>query len=374
LYYTKVVEIEAEGLIVGVYTNHVKEERAMTVNFGRKYDRYYVALGLPVKDDCYTIDYEAYRKLVRYFLTDDFVGIGGALIINPEAGEVFTMSREEKRKLVAIAAEENNHKVPIFAGAINADPHCLGDEAKDAIAEGADGIFVMPPMGCLDVTIGWDVRAFPEVFTENCAVIANAVGDSIPLIIHGAGPKDPVYGLSYPTETVDFILDRFPGIIGWKMMYNFKAIKDVGFHIRNREKQGKPHIALLQSSAHHFYEDYFYDLIDGTVSCFWNYSKEPNVEFFTALRRGDIPEAKKIWLEKGLYELHNYVGRTHARLHTVFKVAAWLKGLYPTPYLRPPMILPIKREIDELKVLLKAAGQPLISEDKIREVYNKLPR
>ncbi|QQO09103.1 dihydrodipicolinate synthase family protein [Breznakiella homolactica] len=345
----------------------------MAVNFGNKYDRFYVALGLPIKEDCHTIDYEAFRSLVRYFLTDDFIGIGGGLIVNPEAGEIFTMTREEKRKIMAIAAEENNGKVPMFCGVINADPYYLGDEAKDAMAEGADGIFVMPPMGCLDVTTGWDVRGFPEVFTSNCGIIADAVGD-VPFIIHGAGPRDPVYGLSYPPDTVDFILDHFPNIVGWKMMYNFRAIKDVGFHIREREKQGKPHVGLLQSSAHHFYEDYFYDLLDGSVSCFWNYSKEPNIELITALRAGNYGEAKKFWLEKGLYNLHNYVGRSHARLHTVFKVAAWLKGLYPTPYLRLPMILPLKSEIDDLRVLLTAAGQPVISEDRIMAVYNKLPR
>lgn len=341
--------------------------------YGNKYDRFYVALGLPIKEDCYTIDYDAFRQLVRYFLTDDFVNFGGSMIVNPEAGEIFTLSRDEKRKLMNIAAEETNGKVPLICGVTNSDPHYLGDEAKDAIAEGADGLFVMPPMGCLDVTLGWDVRSFPEVYTNVCANLFDAVGD-VPFIAHGAGPRDPVYGLSYPIEVVDRICDEFPNVVGWKMMYNFKALKDVAFHLREREKNGKGHIGILQSSGHHFYENMLYDIMDGTVSCFWNYSKEPNIAMLTKLREGDVAGAKKIWLDGGLFNLHNRVGFSHSRLHTTFKIAAWLKGLYPTPYLRPPMIYPLKSEIIELRQALIDAGQPVISDDKIQEVMNKLPR
>ena len=71
-----------------------------------------MALGRPSKRDCHEIDYDAFRSLVRHFLTDDFVDVGGGLIVNPEAGEVFTLTRDEKKKLVAIAAEENSGKVP----------------------------------------------------------------------------------------------------------------------------------------------------------------------------------------------------------------------------------------------------------------------
>lgn len=344
----------------------------MSVNYGNKYDRFYVALGLPIKEDCYEIDYDAFRKLVRYFLTDDFVGIGGGLIVNPEAGEIFTMTRDEKKKIMAIAAEETNGKIPIFCGVSNSRPTDAALEAKDAIDEGADGIFVMPPIGCLDVTLGWNVRKYPEVFINTCNNIRDAV--DVPFIAHGAGPKDPVYGLSYPIETVDQILDAVPNIVGWKMMYNFKALKDVAFHLREREAQTGRHVGLLQSSAHLFLEAGLYDILDGSVSCFWNYSKEPNVALIKAIKENRMDDAKKIFLDDGLFQLHNTVGRDHSRLHTLFKVAAWLKGLYPTPYLRAPMILPMKSEIVELKAALERAGQPVISDAEIEKVYNKLPR
>ncbi len=345
----------------------------MSTNYGNQFDRYYVALGLPVKEDCYTIDYEAYRELIRYFLTDDFVQMGGSIIVNPEAGEIFTMSRDEKKKLLSIAVEEAQGKVPLFCGISNADGSKVGQDAKDAMAEGAAGLFVMPPIGCLDVTLGWDVRAFPEVFGNVFSRIEDAVGD-VPFIAHGAGPKDPVYGLSYPIEVVDWLLEKHPTIIGWKMMYNFKALKDVAFFLRAREKKGLGHVGILQSSAHHYLESYEYGILDGTVSCFWNYSKEPNIKFFNALKEGRTEDAKKIWIEGGLFNLHNMVGKSHARLHTTFKVSAWLRGLYPTPYLRPPMIAPLKSELINLRKALIDAGLNVISDEEFNKVYDVLPR
>ena len=344
----------------------------MAQEYGRKYDRYYVALGLPIQEDGHTIDYEAFRGLVRHFLTDDFVDIGGGLIVNPEAGEVFTLTRDEKKKLVAIAAEENNGKVPLFSGACATDTRETAIEAKDAVDEGADGIFVMPPIGCLDVTLGWDVRRFPEVYSNVCKAIADRV--DVPFIAHGAGPKDPVYGLSYPVETLDAILDEVPNLVGWKMMYNYQALRNVAFHLREREAKTGRHVGILQASAHLYLEAALMGIMDGSVSCFWNYAKEPNVALLRAIRDGRWEDARRIYLDGGLFQLHNLVGKTHSRLHTVFKAAAWLTGLYPTPYLRAPMLPPLKSEVLELKAALQKAGCPVISEEEIMKVYNKLPR
>lgn len=344
----------------------------MEHNYGTQYDRYYVALGLPIKKDCHEIDYDAFRNLVRHFLTDDFVGVGGGLIVNPEAGEVFTLTRDEKKKLVAIAAEENSGKVPLFSGACATDTRQTALEAKDAIDEGADGIFVMPPIGCLDVTLGWDVRRFPEVYSNVCKAIADKV--DVPFIAHGAGPKDPVYGLSYPIETLDAILDEVPNLVGWKMMYNYKALRDVAYHLREREARTGRHVGILQASAHLYLESALMGIMDGSVSCFWNYAKEPNVALLNAIGEKRWEDARRIYVDEGLFQLHNAVGKSHSRLHTTFKVAAWLTGLYPTPFLRAPMILPLKAEVMELKAALERAGRPVIPEEEIMKVYNKLPR
>ena len=82
-----------------------------------KWDRNFVAVVVPYKKGSWEIDYDAYRKLLRYFLQPKFVDAGGAIIVNPEAGEIFYLTYEEKKKIVEIAVEEVAGKVPLFAGA-----------------------------------------------------------------------------------------------------------------------------------------------------------------------------------------------------------------------------------------------------------------
>ena len=56
--------------------------------FGTKFDRLYVALVTPMKEN-YAVDEPALRKLLQYFMQPKFTEAGGAIIINPEAGELF---------------------------------------------------------------------------------------------------------------------------------------------------------------------------------------------------------------------------------------------------------------------------------------------
>jgi len=50
------------------------------------------------------------------FSQPKFVDAGGAIIVNPEAGEIFYRTREEKRKIVEVAVDEIKGKVPVFSG------------------------------------------------------------------------------------------------------------------------------------------------------------------------------------------------------------------------------------------------------------------
>src|SRR6476659_1549414 len=79
-------------------------------------DNLYVAVLLPF-DRSMKIDEQAYRSFLRYFLKNEkFVRMGGGLCINPEAGEIFYLTRQEKRRVLEIAMEEAHGKVPIIAG------------------------------------------------------------------------------------------------------------------------------------------------------------------------------------------------------------------------------------------------------------------
>jgi 4-hydroxy-tetrahydrodipicolinate synthase len=103
------------------------------------------------------IDEQAYRRFLQYFIKNEkFVRAGGGLCINPEAGEIFYLTRQEKRRVLEIAMEEAHGRLPILAGtwALTTDEQV--ETAKDCKALGVDGIFVTPPGGAQDVTSCWD--------------------------------------------------------------------------------------------------------------------------------------------------------------------------------------------------------------------------
>src|SRR4030042_2906524 len=122
------------------------------VNFGNKYDRLYVAIVTPFKDNTYEIDESQLRALLRLFLQQKYVEGGMGIVINPEAGEIFYLTREEKRRNVEIAVDEVKGKVPVFAGVIDNTTAGTVDVAIDAKKAGGDGLFMIPPMGGIDIT------------------------------------------------------------------------------------------------------------------------------------------------------------------------------------------------------------------------------
>src|SRR6266849_4423560 len=78
-------------------------------------DRRYVAILLPLTKSL-QIDEPAYRRFIQYFLREPRFLETGGLCINPEAGQIFYLTRAEKRRILQIAIEEAGGKVPIFAG------------------------------------------------------------------------------------------------------------------------------------------------------------------------------------------------------------------------------------------------------------------
>ena len=65
-------------------------------------DHLFVAVLLPF-DAQMKVDEQAYRRFLQYFLKNEkFVRMGGGFCINPEAGEIFYLTRAEKRRVLEI--------------------------------------------------------------------------------------------------------------------------------------------------------------------------------------------------------------------------------------------------------------------------------
>ena len=100
--------------------------------------------------------------IIQYFIQDRFQAIGG-LCVNPEAGEGFYLTREEKKRIVEIAVEVSDGKMPVISGTYATNTAEVVETAKDVKAAGGDGLFAIPPGGCGDITGYWDADSYPEV-------------------------------------------------------------------------------------------------------------------------------------------------------------------------------------------------------------------
>lgn len=68
----------------------------------------------------------------RSTVQDDYLEQGIAIIANPEAGELFTLEREERRKVLQICIEEAAGRCPVIAGVVHVHTKGYIETAKDA--------------------------------------------------------------------------------------------------------------------------------------------------------------------------------------------------------------------------------------------------
>jgi dihydrodipicolinate synthase/N-acetylneuraminate lyase len=299
-------------------------------------DHLYVAVLLPF-DRQMKIDEPAYRRFLQYFLKNEkFVRMGGGLCINPEAGEIFYLTRQEKRRVLEIAMEEAHGKVPILAGTWAMATDEMVDTARDCKSLGVDGIFVTPPGGAQDVTSCWDADNYPEVWLDQ--IIA----------------QEPPFYPGLPLEATLRICREVPNVVGWKMTYMYDGFRLIAKGLRGLDR----HVAVMGALASRFHEYKATGIFDGTLSGFWNFALEPMLDHLEAWDAKDIDKARSIW-DGGLVQLHEYVADM-GRLHTRYKTATWLRGLIPNPFMRSPMPKPRQMEIDTLYRLLKNLGFEVI--------------
>src|SRR3984957_7551175 len=171
--------------------------------------RYYTATVLPF-DERGNVDEGAYRELIRYFVQDRFRERGG-IIANPEAGEIYYLTREEKGRVGEIAVDEAGGKLPVFGGVFDLTTAGCVECAKDAKAAGVDGLFLLPPAGSIDLVTMWNAERYPEYWLDQIRAIDAAV--NLPIITHPAAAPTVQWGIGVPGEAARQICRAVPNII-----------------------------------------------------------------------------------------------------------------------------------------------------------------
>jgi 4-hydroxy-tetrahydrodipicolinate synthase len=297
--------------------------------------------------DTTEIDEEGYRRFLRVFLTDENLEAGLSVIANPEAGEIFYLSREEKRRIVEITLEEVAGRAPVLAGALDVTTAGSVEVAKDAAELGVDGLFVFPAIGAQDVAVAWDADNYPEVMTDMFQAIAAEV--DLPMVVHPVATPSIRYGIGLSASATRYVCEHVPNVVGWKMTYNYNGYREIARVLRSLDRR----VEVLAALAKFFHENLANDQFDGTSSGAWNYAPEPMMEHILAWRRGDVKRATEIW-NGGLAQLQEYVFAEMSRLHIRYKAAAWIRGFLDNPLMRPPMPKPRREEVEALYGLFRA--------------------
>jgi 4-hydroxy-tetrahydrodipicolinate synthase len=87
------------------------------------------------------VNEEVLRRLVRFHLREGT----DALVVNGSTGEAATMTPEEQRRVVEVAAEEAGGRLPVIAGVGGSDTAVAVRLAEAAAAAGADALLFAPP-------------------------------------------------------------------------------------------------------------------------------------------------------------------------------------------------------------------------------------
>jgi 4-hydroxy-tetrahydrodipicolinate synthase len=278
--------------------------------------------------------------LARHLEANAFVPGMKGLLINGHAGENFSLSRDEKRRVTEIAFEVCGQRSLLVCG-INAEDSVEAQRhVDDAKAAGADAVLVFPPFSW---ALSQDSRM---AVTHHAIANANA---QMPLMLYQAGVNAGT--MAYRPEVLAE-LAQLPNVVGIK-----EGSWEAAAYEANRRlvKRVAPQVAMMASGDEHLLTCFAIGS-EGSLVSLAAVVPELVIDLDRAIRRGDLAEARR--LNDRIYPLAKAIygtapgGYATARLKTCLK----LLGRFPSDAMRPP-IGPLPRaEIAALEAALAEAG------------------
>jgi 4-hydroxy-tetrahydrodipicolinate synthase len=278
-----------------------------------------VAAVTPFADDL-SLDEADLRQHVAALAT--VRGVTG-FVCNAHAAEVETLSRDERRRCLALARDAAPGKTLVAGIRASATAHAVA-YARDAAAEGADALLV-----CAPAIPAWRAADAPEFAIAFHMAIAEAV--DLPLIIFQY-PQENV--VSYPHEALLRMVDEIPSVAAVKMCHGGEMRR---YEQDLRALRAHPRgIAILPALAQYFLP-YFALGADGALTGFGNVAPEWVVALYEAVQQSNLGRARA--LQERLYPVSSLVGQPPGvYLHVRYKEAAYLAGRIRGRAVRPPQL------------------------------------
>ena len=271
---------------------------------------------LPFRADL-SIDEPAYRKHLRWLA--DTPGVTG-IVANGHAAEVASLSREERRRTLAIALDEVAGACPIIAGVYTDGTAEAVELARDAQAGGAAGVLLFPP-----TLFMWGAQAKPDMVVRHYRDVA-AVG--LPII---AFEYPPASGIGYSPETLARLAE-IPEVVGVKDWSN--DIVAFEQNLRAVRATGRP-VAMLSSFTMSLMASFLLGA-DGAISGMGSVTADLQAELFATCQKGDVDGARRI--NDRLEPLVRvFYAPPFVDMHNRMKEALVLLGRIPAAHVRPPL-------------------------------------
>jgi 4-hydroxy-tetrahydrodipicolinate synthase len=291
---------------------------------------------LPFHPD-YSIDEVAYRRHLRWLADVDGVE---TIVVNGHAAEVSSLTRDERRRALAIAADEVGDRVQLVAGIFTDGSLEAAELARDARDEGMAGVLVLPP-ACFQ----WGANLRPEMALAHFGTIAERVG--IPMIVF----QYPVAnGWGYSTEVLLRLIE-IPTVVGIK-----EWSQDIVVFERNLRsvRAQRPDVAILSSFSASLYASLELGA-DGLISGMGSVVADLQAQLFAAVQARDVNTARA--LNDRLYPLASaFYAPPFVDMHNRMKEALVLLGRLERAVVRPPLVRITDAERARIAEALRQAG------------------
>src|SRR5687767_11896974 len=272
---------------------------------------------LPFRADL-SIDEPAYRAHIRWLA--DQRGVTG-IVANGHAAEVASLTRDERRRALAIALDEIAGTCPVIAGVYSDGTAEAVELARDAKAAGAAGVLVFPP-----TLFMWGAQQKPDMVVRHFSEIA--AGADLPIIVF---EYPPASGIGYAPETLARLCE-IPQVAGVKDWSN--EIVAFERNLRAIRSTGRP-VAVLSSFTMSLMASFLLGA-DGAISGMGSVTADLQAELFAACQKGDVDGARRI--NDRLEPLVRvFYAPPFVDMHNRMKEALVLLGRIPAAHVRPPL-------------------------------------
>lgn len=301
----------------------------------RPFDGIYAANVCPFRPD-YRIDEDALAEHVRWIA--DTPGMTGVLC-NGHGGEVPTLAREERRRVIEVVREAIGDRAVIVSGVACEGTLEAMEHARDAHEAGADALLVFPPYA-------WVLSQDARVALTHHRGILKAGRLPVMLFQYSVHAGQAPYSPSVLTA-----LARLPGVVGVKEGSWETAAYERTLRLLRRVA---PQMAVMASGDEHLLTTFILGT-DGSLVSLASLMPRHIATLYEAVKAGDLKQARAVHHE--IYPLATAIYGTPPGGHAIPRLKACLKmiGKLRRETVRPPLTAPDRTERAMLKRALKEA-------------------